>query len=241
MPRPASDKEARATTAIIFDGGIRRLRRIVPMPGGPRPRAPTRSPAVGAKCSRIICLDLRRRHTHASENGASGDIALSLTAGRERQKRVRLSPGRRGCLIQYRRRLQRRDVDGAIRRSRADGWRLDGERDGSRSRGPCRPAAVKRQQWWWSRGPPSVAQGRNDASPRLDKSGGQADGQRMARVTRRRRRGAERQPVAEGESPPWLRSRHRATRRTSPMLSAGMEALARWRVAIYSTSGLNYA
>jgi len=34
-----------------------------------------------------------------------------------------------------RRRLRRRDVDGPIRRSRADGRRLEGEPDGSSSRG----------------------------------------------------------------------------------------------------------
>src|SRR5262249_24882107 len=77
---------------------------------------------------------------------------------------------------------------------RADGRRLDGERDGSRSRGPCRPAAVKRQQWWWSRGPPSVAQGRNVASLQRDKRTAKVrhGSQDAANV------GAERQPVAEG-------------------------------------------
>src|SRR5262245_40300716 len=39
-------------------------------------------------------------------------------------------------------RLQRRDVDGAIRRSRASGRRLEGERDGSRSRGTAASATA---------------------------------------------------------------------------------------------------
>jgi hypothetical protein len=128
-----------------------------------------------------------------------------------------LSPVGRSCLIKYARRLLRRDVGGAIRRSRASGRRLDGERDGSKSRGPCRPVAVKRQQWRWSRCPPSVAQGRCggdgvrplasalEAELRRLREGSDRRPERTAKerhgTTRRRRRaGAERQPV--GREPP---------------------------------------
>ena len=96
-------------------------------------------------------------------------------------------------------RLQRRDVDGAIRRSRADGRRLDGERDGSKSRGPCQPVAAKRQQW--RRSPLPAFSG---SRPRRSLARGGAESQRMARVTRRRRRGC-REATRWGGQPPRYR------------------------------------
>ena len=132
-----------------------------------------------------------------------------------------LSPDARSRLIQYRRRLQRRDVDGAIRRSRADGRRLDGERDGWKSRGPCRPVTGMRQQWPRSPLPALAAQGRRGgagARPlasaleaelrRLREGPAQSGSQRTARVTRRRRRGCRKATRSgAGNRPPWLRSR----------------------------------
>jgi len=47
-------------------------------------------------------------------------------------------------------RLQRRDVDGAIRRSRADDRRLEGGRDGPRSRGTAASVTAGCQQWRWA-------------------------------------------------------------------------------------------
>jgi hypothetical protein len=62
----------------------------------------------------------------------------TVLAGTRPAGAVDLSPVPRSCLIQYRRRLLRRDVDGPIRRPRASGRRLEGGLDGPRSRGTLR-------------------------------------------------------------------------------------------------------
>jgi hypothetical protein len=83
------------------------------------------------------------------------------------------------ALLPFARRLQRRDVDGPIRRSRADGRRLDGELDGSRSRGIAASVTAGLQQWGrreagltllpcQSRAPRSSSQGRGDYKDRSD-------------------------------------------------------------------------
>src|SRR5262245_49551061 len=129
-------------------------------------------------------------------------------------------------------RLQRRDVDGAIRRPRADGRRLEGERDGSISRGTAASATA---------GLPAMAPPRSGAQgsslPAQNPKGffpGQGWIQSPAAVIEKSpSAGSERQPVRGGQPPPlWLRSRTRAPVAPSPALPAGLEALSTWRVRV---------
>jgi hypothetical protein len=122
-------------------------------------------------------------------------------------------------------RLLRRDVDGAIHPPRADGRRLEGERDGSRSR---RPAAT-------------VSGGAAVMSPIRRPPRGTwptvTDGVRPMRSTLAERRSSQRCPkslsarvpkgnaLGRATAPLWLRSRRSRTRRTSPAKPAGLEAL----------------
>jgi hypothetical protein len=62
------------------------------------------------------------------------------------------------------RRLQRRDVDGAIRRSRASDRRPEGERDGSRSGRPGKPADGEAPAMAGNRRPPNGCMAGSDAS-----------------------------------------------------------------------------
>src|SRR5262245_36082860 len=97
-------------------------------------------------------------------------------------------------------RLQRRDVDGAIRRPRADGRRLEGERDGSISRGTAASATA---------GLPAMAPTRSGAHgsslPAQNPKGffpGQGWIQSPAAVIEKPpSAGAERQPVSGGRKP----------------------------------------
>ena len=93
-------------------------------------------------------------------------------------------------------RLQRRDVDGPIRRSRAGDRRLDGERDGSKSRGPCRPVAMKAPAMAPEALPAFSGSRPQRRLPRKGTSGRPKNG--TGHKTPRRVQGAERQPVAEG-------------------------------------------
>jgi hypothetical protein len=70
------------------------------------------------------------------------DIAVTLIAECRRSQGRDLSPSLWGY-AKIRRRLLRRDVGGAIRPSCAGGRRLEGERDGSRSRRPAVTASAR--------------------------------------------------------------------------------------------------
>ena len=123
-------------------------------------------------------------------------------------------------------RLQRRDVGGAIRPSRADGRRLEGERDGSRSR---RPAATVSERGVSNGAEPETAERHMAArpwgsDPRVHPYGRPqlAAGLKIAADA-----GAERQPVGRATAPfHGCRVGTRVPVAPSPALPAGPVALA---------------
>jgi hypothetical protein len=123
-------------------------------------------------------------------------------------------------------RLQRRDVDGDIRRSRANGRRLEGERDGSRSRRPAATVSGGASAMAPSRLPP------RGTGPRIgmgsDPQGlTPAGGRSLQRDANRRRRGCREATRGAGNRPLYrLPSRHPRTRRTL----AGVAVRGRWRL-----------
>jgi hypothetical protein len=142
-------------------------------------------------------------------------------------RRTRLSPVPRSCLIQYARRLQRRDVDGPIRRSRADGRRLEGELDGSSSRGAAASATAGRQRWRWThkRQTRSGAQGTSPSQPRTPR--GSSQGRKVSKARSGDRKTAERgrrkaTGKGAGNRPiEWLRSRRPRPVASSPASAGG--------------------
>ena len=122
----------------------------------------------------------------------------TIPAGMRAAGAVDLSPGVLSCLIQYWRRLLRRDVDGPIRRSRADGA-LEGEEMARDPGGPCvgyrRAASNGADREAGLKAPTLSAQ-----TPQM--SGLPRAGGKLAAEPRKRRdAGAERQRVGAGNRP----------------------------------------
>ena len=132
------------------------------------------SPALGAAPTGI----LTRFRARAGRLYSLCPVSTLLPDSRGLGPR-QLSPGRWSCLIQYARRLLRRDVDGPIRRPRADGRRLEGGRDGPRSRRPAPTSSGRRA----SDGGGAAARPRG-SRPRRSPARGGAESQRVVRDTR---------------------------------------------------------